>query len=180
MRESSHSLKRMDTRLRGYDEFTGLAKVLTKFLSHKGIHGANGYLIDQFLRSTSNQRTDGYGGSIENRVCFLESEVIAFDSSAQSFRTTSTRDNRTANDGQRLRPLPRRDRHGWTRDSQPRPQGDALSGKSLQEKLFSKALPYMFFSSLDHRRRRGTLAGRSRARSPRGPATGFGSTQAKF
>jgi hypothetical protein len=28
MRESSHSLKRMDTRLRGYDEFTGLAKVL--------------------------------------------------------------------------------------------------------------------------------------------------------
>jgi len=28
MRESSHSLKRMDTRLRRYDEFTGLAKVL--------------------------------------------------------------------------------------------------------------------------------------------------------
>jgi len=28
MRESSHSLKRMDTRLLGYDEFTGLAKVL--------------------------------------------------------------------------------------------------------------------------------------------------------
>ena len=28
MRESNNSLKRMDTRLRGYDEFTGLAKVL--------------------------------------------------------------------------------------------------------------------------------------------------------
>ena len=35
------------------------------------IHGANGYLIDQFLRESSNQRTDDYGGSIENRVRFL-------------------------------------------------------------------------------------------------------------
>ncbi|MEM9264252.1 MAG: alkene reductase [Cyanobacteria bacterium P01_F01_bin.13] len=35
------------------------------------IHGANGYLIDQFLRDGSNQRTDKYGGSIENRTRFL-------------------------------------------------------------------------------------------------------------
>jgi N-ethylmaleimide reductase len=35
------------------------------------IHGANGYLIDQFLRTTSNHRTDAYGGSRENRVRFL-------------------------------------------------------------------------------------------------------------
>lgn len=34
------------------------------------IHGANGYLIDQFLESKSNQRTDQYGGSIENRARF--------------------------------------------------------------------------------------------------------------
>lgn len=34
-------------------------------------HGANGYLIDQFLRSGSNQRKDKYGGSIENRCRFL-------------------------------------------------------------------------------------------------------------
>lgn len=40
------------------------------------IHGANGYLIDQFLRSTSNQRTDDYGGSISNRVRFAD-EVIS-------------------------------------------------------------------------------------------------------
>ncbi len=35
------------------------------------VHAANGYLIDQFLRSGSNQRTDAYGGSIENRARLL-------------------------------------------------------------------------------------------------------------
>jgi len=35
------------------------------------IHGANGYLIEQFLQSRSNLRTDRYGGSIENRARFL-------------------------------------------------------------------------------------------------------------
>jgi len=39
------------------------------------IHGANGYLIDQFLRDGANLRTDQYGGSIENRIRFA-SEVI--------------------------------------------------------------------------------------------------------
>ena len=32
------------------------------------LHGANGYLLDQFLQDSSNQRTDRYGGSIENRA----------------------------------------------------------------------------------------------------------------
>lgn len=37
------------------------------------IHGANGYLLDQFLQDGSNQRTDQYGGPIENRArLFLE------------------------------------------------------------------------------------------------------------
>lgn len=35
------------------------------------IHGANGYLLDQFLRETANVRTDSYGGSIENRARLL-------------------------------------------------------------------------------------------------------------
>ena len=34
------------------------------------LHGANGYLLDQFLRDGSNRRTDVYGGSIENRARF--------------------------------------------------------------------------------------------------------------
>ncbi len=40
------------------------------------IHAANGYLIDQFLQSKTNQRTDAYGGSIENR-CRLLKEIVA-------------------------------------------------------------------------------------------------------
>jgi N-ethylmaleimide reductase len=35
------------------------------------IHAANGYLIDQFLQDSSNQRTDSYGGAIEDRSRFL-------------------------------------------------------------------------------------------------------------
>ena len=35
------------------------------------VHGANGYLIDQFLQDSSNHRTDRYGGSIENRARFM-------------------------------------------------------------------------------------------------------------
>ena len=40
------------------------------------LHGAHGYLINQFLSPLSNKRTDEYGGSLENRMRFLQ-EIIA-------------------------------------------------------------------------------------------------------
>jgi N-ethylmaleimide reductase len=44
------------------------------------IHGANGYLVDQFIQSSTNQRTDEYGGSVENRARFaLEVVQAAID-----------------------------------------------------------------------------------------------------
>ena len=41
------------------------------------VHGANGYLIDQFLRDGSNRRDDRYGGSVDNRCRFLLEVVEA-------------------------------------------------------------------------------------------------------
>lgn len=41
------------------------------------IHSANGYLLDQFLQSSSNNRTDEYGGSMDNRVRLLTEVVEA-------------------------------------------------------------------------------------------------------
>lgn len=41
------------------------------------IHGANGYLLDQFLRDSTNQRTDEYGGSLENRARLMLEVVEA-------------------------------------------------------------------------------------------------------
>jgi N-ethylmaleimide reductase len=41
------------------------------------VHGANGYLVDQFLQDGSNKRTDEYGGSFENRTRLLSQIVTA-------------------------------------------------------------------------------------------------------
>jgi len=41
------------------------------------VHGANGYLVDQFIQSSTNQRTDEYGGSVENRARFALEVVQA-------------------------------------------------------------------------------------------------------
>lgn len=51
------------------------------------IHGANGYLIDQFLRAPTNLRRDGYGGSPDNRVRFLREVVDAVAAEVGSLRT---------------------------------------------------------------------------------------------
>ena len=51
------------------------------------MHAANGYLIDQFLRDGSNQRTDDYGGSIENRTRLLDEVVRAVAAEIGAGRT---------------------------------------------------------------------------------------------
>lgn len=51
------------------------------------IHAANGYLIDQFLKTGSNQRTDAYGGSIENRARLLLEVVKAVTDAIGGGRT---------------------------------------------------------------------------------------------
>jgi 2,4-dienoyl-CoA reductase-like NADH-dependent reductase (Old Yellow Enzyme family) len=54
------------------------------------VHGANGYLIDQFLRDNSNFRDDAYGGPIENRIRLLrevaETVVAAIGGDRTAFR----------------------------------------------------------------------------------------------
>ena len=45
------------------------------------VHGGNGYLIDEFLQSKTNQRTDQYGGSMENRARFLIEVIEAIAAS---------------------------------------------------------------------------------------------------
>ncbi|QDU95207.1 alkene reductase [Lignipirellula cremea] len=51
------------------------------------IHGANAYLIDQFLRDASNQRDDEYGGSVENRMRFLREVITAVTNAWSADRT---------------------------------------------------------------------------------------------
>lgn len=51
------------------------------------IHGANGYLVDQFLQDVSNDRTDEYGGSIEKRAKFALDVVDAVVNKIGASRT---------------------------------------------------------------------------------------------
>ena len=76
------------------------------------IHGANGYLLDQFLKNGSNERTDDYGGSIENRARLLLEVTRAVTSAVGGGKT-----------GIRLSPVtPANDVH----DADPQPLFDYL------------------------------------------------------
>lgn len=58
------------------------------------VHGANGYIIDQFLQSKTNRRTDSYGGSVSNRTRFLrevlEAVTAKIDASRVGIRISPT------------------------------------------------------------------------------------------
>jgi N-ethylmaleimide reductase len=54
------------------DEFASSAKLaISAGFDGVELHGANGYLLEQFLHPQSNQRTDEYGGSVTNRARFV-------------------------------------------------------------------------------------------------------------
>ena len=55
------------------DDYRRAAKAAVDVAGFDGVelHGANGYLLDQFLKTGANHRTDAYGGSIENRARLL-------------------------------------------------------------------------------------------------------------
>jgi N-ethylmaleimide reductase len=63
----------------------GAANALAAGFDGVEIHGANGYLLDQFAKDGSNKRTDAYGGSIENRArLMLEvAKVVAAEAGAE-------------------------------------------------------------------------------------------------
>ena len=85
------------------------------------IHGANGYLLDQFLRDGINQRSDIYGGSIENRARLLLEVVEAITGAIGAGRT-----------GLRLSPVtPAND----ARDSDPQPLFDYVADQLGRYKL---------------------------------------------
>jgi N-ethylmaleimide reductase len=77
-RPSPHRALTIDE-IKGIVEDYSKAAVNAKTAGFDGVelHGANGYLIDQFLQDVSNKRTDQYGGPVENRARLLLEVVEA-------------------------------------------------------------------------------------------------------
>nr|WP_301287201.1 alkene reductase [Sphingobium sp. OAS761] len=79
----------------GLDELPGIAATFAQAARNAiaagfdgvQIHGANGYLIDEFLRDGANHRTDAYGGSPENRVRLLREVTQAVAGAVGAGRT---------------------------------------------------------------------------------------------
>ncbi len=63
------------------------ANAITAGFDGVEVHGAHGYLLDQFLRETANVRTDAYGGSIENRARLLLEVTAAVSKQIGADRT---------------------------------------------------------------------------------------------
>lgn len=85
------------------------------------IHAANGYLLDEFLRDGSNQRTDAYGGDVKNRMRLLDEIVTALKDIWPSHRI-----------GVRLSP---ENQFNDIKDSQPQATFNAVADMLSQHKL---------------------------------------------
>src|SRR5215217_4616931 len=71
----ARELNREDIKRIVVDYATAARNAMAAAFDGVQVHGANGYLVDQFLRDGANFRTDEYGGSIENRLRFV-TEVL--------------------------------------------------------------------------------------------------------
>jgi len=78
----------LDDIRRAQDEYAGAARnAIRAGFDGVQLHGANGYLIDQFLRDGTNFRDDEYGGSPENRIRFMRESVEAVIAEVGAGRT---------------------------------------------------------------------------------------------
>ncbi len=79
------------------DYVTATRRALRAGFDGVEIHGANGYLLDQFIRDGANQRNDEYGGSIENRMRFplrvIEAVVAEAGANKTGIRISPTNPN---------------------------------------------------------------------------------------
>lgn len=75
--EVAHELTKEEIKETVQDFATAAKNAIEAGFDGVQIHGANGYLIDQFLRDGSNLRTDEYGGSPDNRLRFMKEVVEA-------------------------------------------------------------------------------------------------------
>ena len=69
--ETPHALTIEEIKQTIQDFASGAAQAKAAGFDGVEIHSANGYLVDQFIQSSTNKRTDEYGGSIENRARLL-------------------------------------------------------------------------------------------------------------
>jgi 2,4-dienoyl-CoA reductase-like NADH-dependent reductase (Old Yellow Enzyme family) len=78
----------LDDIKRAQDEYATAARnAIAAGFDGVQLHGANGYLIDQFLRDNTNFRDDDYGGSPENRIRFMKEAVEAVIAEVGAGRT---------------------------------------------------------------------------------------------
>jgi len=78
----------LDDIRRAQDEYATAARnAIAAGFDGVQLHGANGYLIDQFLRDNTNFRDDDYGGSPENRIRFMKEAVQAVIAEVGAGRT---------------------------------------------------------------------------------------------